>query len=143
MEYPVNDFESFKKDWPEYIRPIIQEAKETEWFRLYTMENNLNELKKMIDTNEIPKLAQKLSVQNLAMQEQNVTVDDKPHIEIPLWKKFALTIDEGAIYFEIGTKKLRNMAKRYPDKGIFIKNGTKVLINRAKFEKFLNALDNI
>ena len=143
MEYPVNDFESYKKDWPEYIRPIIQEAKEAEWFRLYTMEKNLNERIKLNDTNKTPKLIQKLSVQKMVIQEQNAKTADKPRNEIPLCEKYALTIDEAAIYFGIGTKKLREMVRRYPNKGVFIKHGNKVLIKRVMFEKFLNGLDNI
>lgn len=162
--YAVNDFESYKKDLPVYFESVMQEAKEKEWFTLHTMRKTFNELQKPMDYNEIPKLVQIMSLQGsvmqeqimvlqkqimvlkeqiIALQEQNAKTADKPRNEIPLCEKYALTIDEAAIYFGIGTKKLREMVRRYPNKGVFIKHGKKVLIKRVMFEKFLNGLDNI
>ena len=162
--YAVNDFESYKKDLPVYFESVMQEAKAKEWFTLHTIRNTFNEVQKLMDYNEMPKHVQKMSLQGSVMQEQNMALQKqimvlkeqiialqeqnaktayKPRNEISLCEKFALTIDEAAIYFGIGTKKLREMVRRYPNKGVFIKHGNKVLIKRVMFEKFLNGLDNI
>ena len=56
---------------------------------------------------------------------------------IPVWEKFALTINEASEYFNIGEKKLRKMIDENGD--IFsMLNGSKILIKRCKFEDFLN-----
>ena len=45
--------------------------------------------------------------------------------EIPIWEKYALSIEEAADYFGIGQKKIR-------------KNGAFTKIKRGKFERFLD-----
>ncbi len=55
-------------------------------------------------------------------------------------EKYALTVEEGAIYFNIGEKKLRKMITEYSHYNLFIHNGTKCVIKRQKFEEFLNTL---
>ena len=62
---------------------------------------------------------------------------------VPLWEKFALTIQEVASYFSIGEKKLREMAKEYYDSGFVLQIGNKTLIKRERFEDYLNAADAI
>ncbi|MCP1101028.1 excisionase family DNA binding protein [Aequitasia blattaphilus] len=62
---------------------------------------------------------------------------------VPLWEKFNLTITEAAEYFNIGEKKLRKLTDDNLDCGFAIYNGTKVLINRKKFEEFLNQISSI
>ena len=62
---------------------------------------------------------------------------------VPLWKKFALTIQEAASYFSIGEKKLREMAKEYYDGGFVLQIGNKTLIKRERFEDYLNAANAI
>lgn len=59
-------------------------------------------------------------------------------LNIPIWQKFALTINEAVEYFGIGEKKLRKLLEEYFDSGFVLQNGTKSLIKRAKFEEFLN-----
>lgn len=59
-------------------------------------------------------------------------------LNIPIWQKFALTINEAVEYFGIGEKKLRKLLEEYFDSGFVLQNGTKSLIKRVKFEEFLN-----
>ena len=54
--------------------------------------------------------------------------------EIPIWEKANLTIEEAAAYFGIGTNKLREFV-------IWV--GTKRLIKRKKFEKYLEDVDAV
>lgn len=63
--------------------------------------------------------------------------------EVPVWKKYALTIDEAAVYFHIGHVKLRSMVDEDPNAEYVIHNGTKVLIKRVKFEEYLDACTTV
>lgn len=63
--------------------------------------------------------------------------------QVQIKDKFCLTIDEAACYFNIGEKKLRQIAAEHMDAGIVIQNGVKVLIKRKRFETFLDELTAI
>ena len=55
---------------------------------------------------------------------------------VPIWEKANLTIEEAAAYFGIGTNKLRAMTDG--ESCPFVRwVGSKRLIKRRKFEKFL------
>ncbi|MBR4590042.1 MAG: excisionase [Bacteroidaceae bacterium] len=58
--------------------------------------------------------------------------------DVPLWERYALTVDQAAAYFGIGTKKIRNMISVYKDSKWYLLNGERVLIKRELFENFLN-----
>lgn len=58
--------------------------------------------------------------------------------DVRICEKYALTVAEAAVYFEIGEKKLRSMIEEYRHLGLFIQNGVKYTIKRQKFEAFLN-----
>ena len=56
---------------------------------------------------------------------------------IPLSEKYMLSIREAACYFNIGVKKMRRLAEE--NMGRFsVFSGNRYLINRTKFEQFLN-----
>lgn len=58
--------------------------------------------------------------------------------EVPIWHKANLTIEEAAVYFNIGIKKLRELCEDTNCPYVlFI--GTKRLIKRTKFEQFLES----
>ena len=63
-------------------------------------------------------------------------MNDNPTTEnpvLPLSEKYALTIKEAAIYFNIGNKKLRRLAEE--NLGRFaVESGNRFLIIRPKFE---------
>ena len=58
--------------------------------------------------------------------------------DVPLWERYALTVDQAAAYFGIGTKKIRHMISVYKDSKWYLLNGERVLIKRELFENFLN-----
>lgn len=61
---------------------------------------------------------------------------------IPFSEKYALTIKEAAIYFNIGSKKLRRLAEE--NLGRFaVESGNRFLIIRPKFEHFLDQSSSI
>lgn len=68
-----------------------------------------------------------------------VIVLAKKEIEIPIWEKYALTIEEAALYFRIGQKELRKKTEE-PNCDFVIFKGTHRLIKRKKMEEYM---DNI
>ena len=64
-------------------------------------------------------------------------------MNVPLWYKYALTVEEAKEYFGIGEKKLRWILSEHSDADFVLHNGTKNLIKRRKFEEFLDATNAI
>ena len=58
----------------------------------------------------------------------------------PIWEKYMLTVDEAIQYFGIGEKKIRMLISENTDTDycFTVQIGNKSLINRHKFEEFLN-----
>lgn len=59
-------------------------------------------------------------------------------IEIPIWEKYSLTIQEAAVYFRIGEKALRDIIKDNPDEAFWFWNGNRQQIKRRLFEDFMD-----
>ena len=58
---------------------------------------------------------------------------------IAFYEKYLLTVDEAAVYFHIGHKKLRDLVKEYPGAKWILYNGARIMIKRAQFEKWLDS----
>ena len=56
--------------------------------------------------------------------------------EVPIWKKHLLTIDEAALYTNIGQNRIAAMLRK-PNCPFVIYVGRKKLVKRIEFEKFL------
>lgn len=63
--------------------------------------------------------------------------------EIPLWKKYTLSIEEAAAYFRIGENKLRRIVQENPMADFLLWNGNRVQIKRTKFEEYVDTLQSI
>lgn len=63
-------------------------------------------------------------------------------LEIPVWEKLNLTVEEASILFNIGTKKLTELTNQEGCKFV-IWNGNKRLIKRKQFETFLDKVEVI
>ena len=63
--------------------------------------------------------------------------------DIPIWRKYTLTVEEAAAYFRIGEHKLRNIINENKNADYLLWNGNRVPIKRAKFEKFVDGLEAI
>lgn len=57
---------------------------------------------------------------------------------IPLHKKYGLTIEEAAEFACIGTHKLREIITNDASLDFILHKGSQVVIKRKKFEKWLN-----
>ena len=64
------------------------------------------------------------------------TVSDKNHFDIPVWHRYTMTIEEAAGYYHIGEGKLRMLIAQNPPEDFYVMNGNRVLIKRAKFERY-------
>lgn len=51
-------------------------------------------------------------------------------IEIPVWEKYTLSIEEAAAYFRIGENKLRQLIAENPNADYILWNGTRAQIKR-------------
>lgn len=60
------------------------------------------------------------------------------YYEIPVWRRYTLTIDEAARYYHIGESKLRAIIDGNPQGDFYVMNGNRALIKREKFEHYLN-----
>ena len=59
---------------------------------------------------------------------------------VPVWEKYMLTVDEAVQYFGIGEKKIRMLISEHLNSEccFTVQVGCKSLINRKKFEAFLD-----
>lgn len=64
-------------------------------------------------------------------------------IDVPVWEKYTLTIEEASKYFRIGESKLRKLAEENLNSGWVIMNGNRIQIKRKKFEKIIDDVDII
>lgn len=79
------------------------------------------------------------------MKGREVMTEDNSYkkrnvLSVPIWEKYMLTVDEAVQYFGIGEKKIRNLIAENngTDLCFTVQIGNKSLINRRKFEEFLN-----
>lgn len=61
----------------------------------------------------------------------------KEPVEIPIWEKAIISMEEATAYTGIGARKLRNMTNE-PDCDYVIWIGPKKMINRKKLDCFLD-----
>ena len=59
-------------------------------------------------------------------------------LNIAFYERFLLTVEEAAVYFHIGYKKMRNMVKDYDGAKWILRNGNRIMIKREQFEKWLD-----
>lgn len=64
-------------------------------------------------------------------------------INIPISERYMLTVEEAAVYFHIGAKKLRQMAEDSAGANWIIMNGNRLLIKRKLLENVLDSQDAI
>lgn len=64
-------------------------------------------------------------------------------MEVPIWEKFTLSIEEAAAYFRIGENKLRRLVNENPDAEYILWNGNRPQIKRIRFEKVIDEINTI
>lgn len=76
---------------------------------------------------------------------ETITKESEQEIKkelVPISEKYMLTIREAAAYFNLGIKRLRRLAEENTD-SFSIYNGSRCMIIRPKFEKFLDESSSI
>lgn len=63
--------------------------------------------------------------------------------DIPIWRKYTLSIEEAAAYFRVGEHKLRRIINENKNADYLLWNGNQVQIKRAKFEHYVDGLEAI
>ena len=61
-------------------------------------------------------------------------------MEIPIWEKYALTIDEAALYFRIGENAIRRSISENQDANFWFMIGNRKLIKRVLIEEYMNGV---
>lgn len=64
-------------------------------------------------------------------------------VKIPVWEKSNLTLEEAAAYFNIGLNKLREMTNSKACERCILFVGSRRLIKRKLFEKYLAGVYSI
>lgn len=64
-------------------------------------------------------------------------------IDIPIWQKYTLTIEEASKYFRIGENKLRKLAEENITSNWVLMNGNRIQIKRKQFESLIDKQNTI
>lgn len=64
-------------------------------------------------------------------------------IDVPVYRKFTLSVEEAAAYFRIGENKLRRIIENDRNADYILWNGNRPQIKRQKFEVFVDSLNSI
>lgn len=76
--------------------------------------------------------------QELLKKRTSILKKNKPDKESKLSEKYTLSIDEAAIYFGIGQNRLRSIVASNPTADYLMTVGTKTVIKRRMFEKYID-----
>lgn len=74
------------------------------------------------------------------MSLSKVRCEPLKKIEIPIWEKYALTVDEAALYFRIGENAIRRIISENQDANFWFMIGNRKLIKRVLFEEYMNGV---
>ena len=64
-------------------------------------------------------------------------------IQVPVWEKYAMTVEEASQYFSVGQNKIRQFTQQDRFGNWYMMNGNRLLIKKKQFEKMLDKLDTI
>lgn len=70
-------------------------------------------------------------------------MESKNPLSVPIWEKYALSIEEAAQYFHIGRDKLRRLAVDDPSANWVLMDGSHIRIKRKLFEKMIDEISSI
>ena len=72
------------------------------------------------------------------MLEVNTMPLQTDHLDIPIWQKYTMTIEEAAAYFHIGRSRIRAIVAENPYAPYVLMVGNRVQIKRKLFEQFVD-----
>lgn len=72
------------------------------------------------------------------MEKKGLIMAANKKLSIAFYERYLLTVEEAAVYFHIGYKKMRSMVKDYEGAKWILHNGNRIMIKREQFEKWLD-----
>ena len=54
-------------------------------------------------------------------------------IQVPVWEKYAMTVEEASQYFSVGQNKIRQLAQQDRFGNWYMMNGNRLLIKKKQF----------
>lgn len=63
--------------------------------------------------------------------------------EVPIWEKYALNVEEAALYYGIGIKRLYEIIRNNPNADFLLEIGAHYRIKRVLFEEFLDGIQTL
>ncbi len=60
-------------------------------------------------------------------------------IQVPVWHKYSLSVEEAAAYYGIGEKRLRSIAVEHEHDGFILEIGSHIRFKRKRFEEYLDS----
>lgn len=73
---------------------------------------------------------------------ENNDSKNRERLSIPIWQKINLTVEEAAVYSNIGINKLRSLADE-PSCPFVLNIGKKRIIKRREFERYLEKVSEV
>lgn len=64
-------------------------------------------------------------------------------LDVPIWQRYTMTIDEAAVYFHIGRARLRALVSEDPYAPYILMVGNRVQIKRKLFEEYLDSANAV
>lgn len=68
---------------------------------------------------------------------------EQPELQVPVWEKYSLNIEEAAAYFGIGEKRIRRIVAEHEGADFLLEIGSHKRIKRVQFEDFLDLSTSI
>ena len=59
------------------------------------------------------------------MANSTSNASEKNYCDIPVWRRYTLTIEEAARYYHIGEEKLRMLIEEHPNEDFYVMNGNR------------------
>ena len=75
--------------------------------------------------------------------EEKTMVPSAAQCQVPLWKKYTLTVREAAQYFHIGEKKIRQLVEEDRTQSFVLMVGNRAMIKRKQFEAFIDRAESL
>ena len=72
------------------------------------------------------------------VKKKGLKMTNNINMKIAFYDKYLLTLEEAAVYFHIGYKKMRGLVKDYPGAKWILRNGNRIMIKRELFAKWLD-----
>ena len=107
-------------------------------FKIRTEVSRMLSVSKVITLSQVKEVFQTSRKNARLMLEVNTMPLQTDHLDIPIWQKYTMTIEEAAAYFHIGRSRIRAIVAENPYAPYVLMVGNRVQIKRKLFEQFVD-----